>query len=174
MPRRSYEDSCRSLQKRKLLAPGGLPPLRYDPPRRNDEIPGVRFLNSMTGRTKLEQLTLPRTFISRSEFRATSFKGTDLSQSSANWNDFIGVNFTDADLSGSDFRAGVFNRVKFKNANLAGVDFRYCGFAKCDFTGADLADAKLTRKAGRTLPLTPEQQSVVDWQAEDGEEPEGG
>ena len=174
MPRVSYEDSYRALQKRKLVEPGDVPPLRYDPPRHNDETPGLRFFNSMVGRIKLEHLTLPRIFISRSEFRSTSFKGADLSQSIANWNDFIGVNFTEADLSGSDFRACVFNGVKFKNANLAGVDFRYCGFAKCDFTGADVTDMKLAQKAGRSLQLTPDQQSVVDWQADDGEEPEGG
>lgn len=174
MSRFSYEDSYRALQKRKLLKPGDILPLRHEPPRHNDEPSGVRFFNSTIGRTKLEHLTLPRTFISRSEFRATSFKDTDLSQSTANWNDFIGVNFSEADLSGSDFRACVFNGVKFKNANLAGVDFRYCGFTKCDFTGANLTDVKLVQKAGRALKLTPEQQSVIDWQADEGDEPEGG
>jgi len=55
-----------------------------------------------------------------------------------------------------------------------GVDFRYCGFKRCDFTDADLTDAKLTQKVGAVLQLSVEQQSVVDWQSEDGEEPEGG
>jgi len=173
MPRLSYEDSCRLLQKRKLLASGDLPPLRYELPQHNDETPGLRFFNLMIGRTKLEHLTLPYTFISRSEFRATSFRNTDLSQSTAHWNDFIAVNFGEAELTNSDFRGCVFNRVKFENANLTGVDFRYCGFTKCNFTGANLTDAKLTHKVGRALQLTPDQQSTIDWQADDGDEPPG-
>lgn len=174
MPRLSYEDSCRALQEQKLLEPGEVPPLPPRPPRYDDEELGVSFFRTMVADARLEHLTLPRTFFGRSEFRASSFQDTDLSESTANWNDFIEVDFTGADLSGSDFRACVFNGVKFKKAKLAGVDFRYCGFSACDFTGADLTDAKLTQKAGQALRLTPEQQSVIDWQAEDGEEPEGG
>ena len=174
MPRLSYEDSCRALQKQKLLEPGLIPQLRCEPPRHGDTSPGVSFFRTMIADAKLERLTLPRTFISRSEFRATSFKDTDLSGSTVNWNDFIDVNFTSTDLSGSDLRACVFNGVKFKKANLTGVDFRYCGFTKCDFTGADLTDARLTQKTGRSIRLSPEQQSVIDWQADDGDEPEGG
>jgi len=117
---------------------------------------------------------LPRTFISRSEIRATSFRDTDLTGSTANWNDFIDVNFSAADLSGSDLRACVFERVRFVGASLVGVDFRYCGFKKCDFTDADVTDMKLTTKLGSVLRLSPEQQSVIDWQADDGEEPAGG
>lgn len=174
MPRLSYEDSCRALQKSGLLAPGQIPPVRYERPRHNDTEPGVSLFRSLVAEVKLERLTLPRTFISRSEFRACSFKDTDLSGSTVNWNDFIGVKFTGADLSGVDFRACVFNGVKFAKANLAGADFRYCGFTKCDFSGAELADAKFTQKTGRSLRLSPEQLAVIDWQSEDGEEPEGG
>lgn len=67
----------------------------------------------------------------------------------------------------------MFERVRFEGATLAGVDFRYCGFKQCTFTDADLTDAKITRRAGAGLKLTPEQQSVIDWQLEDGEEPVG-
>ena len=58
--------------------------------------------------------------------------------------------------------------------NTCSVDFRYCGFTDCDFTNADLTDVKLTTKVGQALQLTPEQQSVIDWQSEDGDEPAGG
>lgn len=174
MSRLSYEDSCRALQKQGLLETDEVPPLPPGPPRYDDEEPGVSFFRTMVADVKLEHLTLPHTFFGRSEIRASSFKDTDLSGSTANWNDFIEVNFTGADLSGADLRACVFNGVKFKKANLSGVDFRYCGFMSCDFSDADLTDAKFTQKTGRSLRLTPEQQSVIDWQAEDGEEPEGG
>ena len=174
MRRLSYEDSCRALQKLQLLEPGEIPALPGERPRDDDEVRGVGFFRVMVAEAKLEHLTLPRTFISRSEFRDCSFKDTDLSGSTVNWNDFIEVNFTGADLSGVDFRACVFNGARFRKAVLAGADFRYCGFTACDFTEADLTDVKITQKVGRSLRLTVEQQSVVDWQADDGEEPEGG
>lgn len=174
MPRLSYEDSCRALQKLQLIDSGEIPPLPYRPPRHDDETIGVQFFRTMLTGVKLEHLTLPHTFFGRSEIRAVSFRDTDLSGSTANWNDFIEVDFQEANLSGSDLRACLFERVRFTGASLAGVDFRYCGFKKCDFTNADLTDARLTRKVGAALRLSEEQQSVIDWQTEDGEEPEGG
>ena len=174
MPERlSYADSCAVLQKKKLMPEGDVPEMRYALPRHDEVTGGVRFFQTMVADVKLERLTLPRTFIGRSEFRAVSFKGTELSESTANWNDFIQVNFSGTDLSRSDLRACLFDRVKFTGANLSGVDFRCCGFKQCHFTNADLTDAKLTRKAGAALKFSPGQQSVIDWQAEDGDEPEG-
>jgi uncharacterized protein YjbI with pentapeptide repeats len=103
-----------------------------------------------------------------------SFQNTDLSESTANWNDFIGVDFSAADLSRSDFRACLLERVRFTEACLADVDFRYCGFKQCDFTNAEMSGTKLTRKSGAALRLSSDQQQVIDWQAEDGAEPDGG
>jgi uncharacterized protein YjbI with pentapeptide repeats len=157
-----------------IIEEGEIPRLPDRPPRHDDAEPGVSFFRTMLADAKIENLTLRRTYFGRSEIRNTSFKNTDLGESTGNWNDFIDVDFTGADLSGSDVRACLFERVRFKDAILAGVDFRYCGFKGCNFSGADLTDAKLTQKAGMALGLTPEQQSVIDWQAEDGEEPEGG
>ena len=175
MPQRSsYENSVRTLQKSQLIDVGDVPLIPQQRPRHDDEVMGVSFFRTELVDAKLDHLTLPRTFFGRSEIRATSFRDTDLSESTANWNDFIEVDFTGANLSGSDMRACVFERVKFRGATLMGVDFRYCGFKQCDFTEADLTDVKLTQRVGAALRLTPEQQSVVDWHAEDGEEPEGG
>lgn len=171
--RLSYEESCRALQHKQIIVPGPIPSLPLKPPRHDDRGNGVRFFNAVLAKVKLERLTLPRTFLGRSEFRGVSFKGSDLSESTAHWNDFMAVDFRDADLSRSDLRACVFERVRFGGASLAGTDLRYCGFRQCDFTNADLTDAKLTRKAGAALKLAPEQQSVIDWQDEDGDEPEG-
>ena len=175
MPKRlSYEDSCRALQQQQIIETGDVLPLPERSPRYDDEARGVEFFRTMLADAKIEHMTLPRTFFGRSEIRAVSFKNTDLSESTANWNDFIDVNFDEADLSRSDFRACLFERVRFKHANLTGTDFRYCGFKDCDFSGADLTDAKFTTKAGAALQFSPEQKQVIDWQAEDGEEPEGG
>ena len=174
MSRRSYEDSRCALLSLPLIATGDNPSLPPPPLPPDDGAPGVSLFGILLAEAKLEHLTLPRTFISRSEIRGTSFRDTDLTGSTANWNDFIDVNFSAADLSGSDLRACVFERVRFVGASLVGVDFRYCGFKKCDFTDADVTDMKLTIKLGAVLRLSPEQQSVIDWQDDDGEEPAGG
>ena len=172
--RLSYEDSCRALQNQEIIDAGDIPPLPSKSPRYDDEVLGVSFFRTMLADAKIEHLTLPRTFFGRSEIRATSFQDTNLSESTANWNDFIDVDFTSSDISHSDFRACVFNGVKFRNTKLVGTDFRYCGFTNCDFTGADLTDTKFTKKIGASLQLSPEQQQAIDWQTDDGEEPEGG
>lgn len=173
MPRLPYEDSCSKLQALQLIDLGDIPPLPERRPRHDDELLGVSFFRTLLADSKLENLSLPCTFFGRSEIRATSFRGTDLSESTANWNDFIQVDFSSADLSQSDLRACVFNRVRFAAASLVGVDFRYCRFKECDFSNADVTDARLTRKTGSSLRLSVEQQSIVDWQENDGGEPEG-
>ena len=174
LKRLTFEESCRELQKLQLLDAGEIPPLLQRPPRHDDEDLGVSFFRTALADAKLEQLTLPWTFFGRSEIRAASFKGTDLTGTVANWNDFIDVDFSEANLAGADLRATLFERVKFTGASLVGADLRCCGFKQCDFTGADMTDVKLTRKAGTALKLSQEQQYSVDWQDEDGEEPEGG
>src|SRR5687767_11790085 len=122
MPQRlSYEESCRALQSQQLLENGAAPVLSLSQPRHDDESRGVSFFRAMVAGAKLERLTLPRTFISRSEFRDSSFKASDLSESTANWNDFIDVDFSFADLTKADLRACLFERVRFKGATLAGV-----------------------------------------------------
>lgn len=172
--RLSYDDSCRHLQREKLIDPGDIPPFLKRPPRHDDDVLGVSFFRTMLADAKLEHLTLPRTFFGRSEIRAASFRDTDLSESTANWNDFVDVDFSSADLSRCDFRACPFKSVRFAGARLAGTDFRHCSFTGCDFTGADLTGAKLTKKAAAPLHLSLEQQRVVDWQVDEGPEPEGG
>jgi uncharacterized protein YjbI with pentapeptide repeats len=151
-----------------------IPTLLQRPPQHDDEELGVEFFRTMVAEAKLERLTLPWTFFGRSVVRATSFRESDLSGSVANWNDFIDVDFTEANLAGADLRANLFENVRFNGTSLVGADLRYCGFKQCDFNGADLTDAKLTHKVGASLKLSQEQQHSIDWQDEDGEEPEGG
>jgi uncharacterized protein YjbI with pentapeptide repeats len=175
MPQRlSYEESCRALQGQGLMDEGEVPPIPDHSPRNDDEILGVSFFRTMLADVTMEHMTLPRTFFGRSEIRTTSFCGTDLSGSTANWNDFIDVDFGSSDLSGSDFRACVFERVQFTGATLANVDFRHCIFRDCDFASTDMDGAKFTTQSGASLRLLSEQQRVIDWQASDGEEPDGG
>lgn len=174
MSRLSYEDSCRALQEKQIIETGDIPPLPQQPPRHDDEELGVSFFRTLLADSKMQDLTLPRTFFGRSEIRATSFRNTDLSESTANWNDFIDVDFSAADMSHSDFRGCAFERASFSGAKLAGVDFRHCGFTACDFTNADVTGAKFTVQAGTPLRLSSEQRRMIDWQTSDGEEPDGG
>lgn len=173
-PRLSYQDSCRTLQEQQIIDDGEIPPLPDRPPRYDDEVLGVEFFRTELADAKIENMTLPRTFFGRSEIRATSFKGSDLSESTANWNDFVDVDFSSSDISRSDFRACVFERVRFNGAVLAGVDFRHCTFTDCDFGDACLAGAKISREIGASLSLSSGQQEVIDWQDDDGDEPDGG
>ncbi|HWD92767.1 MAG TPA: hypothetical protein VG938_10490 [Verrucomicrobiae bacterium] len=129
MPRLSYEDSCQALQSQQIIDPGGIPLFPQKPPRHDDEVLGVGFFRTMLADSKLEHLTLPRTFFGRSEIRATSFQDTDLSESTANWNEFIDVDFSAADISRSDFRACVFERVFSSVFGLAERDLPVLIFA---------------------------------------------
>lgn len=174
LKRLSYEESCRALQTQQLLESGEIPAMPATMPRHDDEALSISFFRQMLAEVKFENMTLPRTFFGRSEIRECSFRNSDLSESRANWNDFIDVDFTNAILINADLRACLFENVSFGGANLSGVDFRYCGFKSCDFKNADLTSAKLTAKVGASLKLSPDQQSVIDWQDEDGDEPGGG
>src|SRR5262245_2503728 len=102
--RLSYDDSCRALQSQQLIDEGEIPPPQERPPRDDDEVLAVSFFRTELADATLERLTLPRTFFGRSEIRAVSFRDTDLSESTANWNDFVDVDFSAADLSRCDFR----------------------------------------------------------------------
>lgn len=174
-PRRDYEQSCRQLQTLGLLDPGTIPPM---PPRRptcDDEEPlGVSFFRTRVSDVDLSNLTLSRTSFGRSEISGTSFRNTDLSESSLCWNDFTAVNFTDCCLSGSDLRSAIFNGVNFTRCDLRNVDLRRSSFDGCSFIDADLRGARLTRKRGAGMRLSLRQQESVDWQDDEGEEPDGG
>lgn len=187
--RRSYEESCRLLQRLGYPdagADGVIPPLPDHRPQCDDEGPlGVSFFRTFVGQDieqgdedvshrDLENLTLPRAFFGKSYIQHVSFKNTDLSESTLCWNDFNEVNFTDADLSGCDLRASIFSEVDFVRANMQNADLRRSNFEACDFTDADMRGAKLTREQGEGIRLSDEQRKVIDWQESDGEAPLGG
>jgi hypothetical protein len=172
--RRSYEDSYRFLQQEGWEGAGEVPPIPERPPGYFDEDLGLSFFRTWVNEGRLENLTIPRTYFSRSTVSKTSFAGTDLTESVANWNDFEDVDFTDSVLTRCDFRACILRRIRFERALLKDADLRRCTFEDCTFAGADLTGAKLTREAGRSLGLSPEQQSQVLWQEENGPDPDGG
>jgi uncharacterized protein YjbI with pentapeptide repeats len=174
MPDRvSYAESCRALQRQELLESDELPALLERAPQHDDEQRGVSFFRTRLTDATLDGLTLPRTFFGRSEVRSVSFRGTDLSESTANWNDFIDVDFSFADLSRADLRASIFERVCFRGAVLRGADLRRAKFRGCTFTDADMTSTKLTRGFTWLLRLSRGQRTVVDWQSR-GPLPGGG
>ena len=172
--RLTYEESFRFLQKAGWQGPGDVLPLPKGRPGYFDEDLGLSFFRTFVEEATLENLTIPRTYFSRSTVSKSSFAGTDLTESVANWNDFEDVDFSFADLTSFDFRACVLRRIRFCNVILKDSDLRCCQFENCDFTDADLTDAKITREAGATLNLSSMQLAQVSWQDEDGEDPEGG
>lgn len=175
MPERMPDvESCEFLQGQGLLDAGDIPPLPARSPRHDDEQLGVSFFRTCLVDVTLDHLTLPRSFFGRSEIRNVSFRGTDLSESTANWNDFINVNLSYANLSRADFRASIFERVSFRGAVLRGADLRRATFHRCTFADADLTGAKITRAPVWLFRLSRAQRHTVDWQSDTGPEPQGG
>jgi uncharacterized protein YjbI with pentapeptide repeats len=162
------------LKEQHLLEGDKLPELPARAPRHDDEELGVSFFRTCLADARLEDLTLSRTFFGRSEIREVSFRGTDLSESTACWNDFVDVDIGEADLSGADLRASIFQRVNFRGAVLRGADLRQTTFSGCTFANADLAGAKLTRSVLWFFRLSSTQRRSVDWHLGPGPEPEGG
>jgi BTB/POZ domain-containing protein KCTD9 len=172
-PRTNYEGSCRRLHEEGLSYDPS-PPLPERPPRHDDEVLGVNFFRTLVAECTLDGLTLPRTYFGRSEVRSTSFRDTDLTESTANWNDFADVDFAGADLSRADLRGNNLERVSFRATRLTGADMRCCSLTDCDFAEADMRGVRLTRDTGAGLALSDEQRSVIEWVDDDGEEPDGG
>jgi BTB/POZ domain-containing protein KCTD9 len=176
--RLTYEESCRFLQQIGYPDAGDeetIPPIPDHLPQTDDDEPlGISFFRTWVEGDPLENLTLPRTFFSRSKIGPLSFKNTNLSESHFCWNDFNEVNFEDADLSGSDLRASDYNKVRFVRSNLQNADLRLSTFQDCDFTDADVRGAKMTKKQGAKIALSEQQQNSIDWQKSDGDTPRGG
>ena len=187
--RRSYEDSCKLLQRLGYPdagADGVIPPMPDHRPQSDDEAPlGISFFRTFVGQDieqededvshrDLENLTLPRTFFGKSNIQYVSFKNTDLSESNLCWNDFNEVSFTDANLSGCDLRASLFCEVDFVRTNLRNSDLRRFSFEECDFTDADMRLSKLTHEQGKEIDFSEKQRQEIDWQENDGAEPLGG
>lgn len=172
---KSYEVSCRLLQNYGLIDDGHIPPLPINMPNFDDPEPlGISFFKELIEDGDLENSTLPRTFIGRSKLTNVSFKNTNLTESRLCWNDFIKVDFTHSILNGCDLRASLFDEVAFVHAQLSNTDLRHSSFNQCDFTGAKMTGTKLVAFQATQLNLSSEQENEIDWQNEQGEEPDGG
>lgn len=170
--RLSYDDSCERLKPEYISETPRLPDRM---PRYDDEEPGLSFFKTYVGDgADFSNLTIPRTYFSRSEISDISFQNTDLSQSYLCWNDFVDVDFSSANLSEADLRGSAYRNVNFTSARLNDADLRHSTFEDCDFEGADLAGATLSRSQKRSLSLTSRQIKAVDWRWRAGPLPDGG
>jgi len=156
------------------LAQGNIPPICDHIPRYDDEILCLSFFRTVVEDAKMEDLTIPRTYFSRSQIERTSFRNSEMTESVANWNNFEDVDFSGANLTRFDFRACQIDRVKFVGADLTSADLRCCAFDGCDFKDANMNGTRLTRMVGEPLDLSPTQRTQVEWHDDDGEEPDGG
>lgn len=142
-------------------------------PRSGDREIGPSFFRTSVADLELPRITLPGTYVGRSELRRVSLVGSDLHLSTFNWSDFIDCDFSASDLSQSDLRACTFERCRFVGANLSACDLRGSAFDDCDFTDAALNDAHALSGQRAGLPLSASQAAKVRW-TEEYEEPEGG
>lgn len=189
--RLSYTDSCRLLIQQGALGSANLVANGWDgvnelprpagiphPSKLSD---GLNFFREFIGGADpedeelvLEHLTLPCTFINRSELNSVSFRNTDLSESFICWNDLANVDFTNSDLHDSDMRANSFENVRFDGSDLSNADLRRSTFEKCTFAEANMKACKLHLAWVQLLELSPKQRREIEWCNEDGPEPPGG
>ncbi len=173
--RRTYEESLSVLRDLQVLSPEESPPLPERAPHYEDEGPlGFSFFRHEVEDVTFERLTLPRTFIGRSDISNCSFTYSDLSESTICWNDFSDVSFAHSDLSQSDLRSNEFEQIDFSGATLTGCDFRHSGFTDCRFDDAVMVGAILVRDDEDLPVLSEDQIKVIDWRDAPGEEPPGG
>jgi BTB/POZ domain-containing protein KCTD9 len=180
--RRNWEETCALLRERGLLSDdlGFLGPLnprlpdRMPSPDDDDSIGIAIYKGGFAPGYDLSNLTLPRTFVSRSRIENVSFSNTDLSESWLCWNNFEHVDFSNADLSRSDLRCSEFERVSFANANLSRADLRGSYFEGCDFADAKVEGALLMPGQPEALGLTVEQLRQVVVTDDSGPDPGGG
>ncbi len=174
MPRLSFAASIEALRKRQVIDPTEkieLPPAKPLP---EDEHVGLSFFRTFVLDVDFSGLTLPRTFINRSEIRECRFLDTDLSESFICWNDLIDLDFTGANLAGVDLRGSVLKRVSFRQTDLSGADLRSVSFDECDFTNAILTGSLLSRFGSEGLNLSAAQTGDAVWSWFPGEPAPGG
>ena len=159
-----------------MLPAGDIPPLLSRMPQPNDpnSLP-LSFFRTLIVDESFDGLTIPRTFIGRTQIRNASFRNTDLSESYLCWNDFINVDFTGAVLSHSDLRGSLYTNVSFACTDLRGADLRGLALRRCDFEHANMEGALLTHfQRIFSKRLSPAQRAVIRWGWSSGPVPAGG
>jgi BTB/POZ domain-containing protein KCTD9 len=176
MPRLNFPDSIERLRLAGLIAPEDNFVIPKRMPQYDDEaIDGFSiFRMGLDETADLSNLTLPRTYIGRSELNGVSFRNSDINESNMCWNDFILSNFEFAVLDSSDSRATNFSNCNFRHCSLRQTDLRHSTFSNCSFVNTDFSGAIVTELQLVEMGLTKEQISTIDLRADAGPEPDGG
>jgi BTB/POZ domain-containing protein KCTD9 len=176
MPRLNFLNSIERLRLMGLIGPeDNLVIPKRMPQYDDDAIDGFSiFRMGLEGTVDLSNLTLPRTYIGRSELNGVSFRNSDINESNMCWNDFISSDFEFAKLDSSDMRATNFSNCNFTHCSLKQADLRHSSFSDCRFVNANLNGAIITKSQLTELGLTKEQMISIDLRADAGPEPEGG
>ena len=177
MPKRkSYKKSCEKLIKLGWITE--VPPMPEGVPKPDDSVLGLSFFRTSLEDENFEgdynNLTLPRTFICRSNVEDIDFEGTDFSESWMCWNDFTDALFCNCDLRNADLRASRFMSCEFMDADLRGCDLRHSQFIGCFFDDAKMKGAVMTRDQIEDIELDEKQERQIDWRDDPGPEPDGG
>ncbi|HEY9713800.1 MAG TPA: pentapeptide repeat-containing protein [Chroococcales cyanobacterium] len=175
--RKSIPETWSDLQERGIPMPfdsNGNPFVPIKMPRFDDEELGFQFFKEFAEHLNLDNLSLPKTYVGRSELKLITFINTDLSSSSMCWNDFIACDFSDADLSNSDLRFAIFAGCKFDGAHLSGTDLRGSTFVTCSFGGATMNNATVETDNALRADLSEDQIKAITWAPDAGPEPDGG
>lgn len=179
--RKTLEESWRFLESmghEMPRRPDGAPHLPDRMPNFDDDTPvNIAFFRTLWQDADLSNLTLPRMFLARSEFKRVNFRCSEFTESRMCWNDFIECDFSSADLRRCDMRSSNFRKCTFRGADLANADLRISLFEGCTFDGAVLTHAIAdlpSAKAGLRLSLNELQRRSVKWAKSPGEVPPGG
>lgn len=175
MSRLTYLDSCAALAALGLIE-SEPPPLPGKMPAYDDEEPlGVSFFRMKLEALDLSNMTLPRTFFSRSLFSQCSWAGSELAESNLCWNDFTGCDFSKAVLANADLRASNFTNCRFDGADLRGADLRHSDFESCSFKGTVLVGARVKQSQLPDLRLDSAHQASLIVEADlPSDMPDGG
>jgi BTB/POZ domain-containing protein KCTD9 len=176
LPRLDFAQSIERLRKLGLVSPDQHPRMPSRMPQYDDEtIEGLSIFRSGNDASgDMSNLTIPRTYVGRSELDVVAIRNTDLSESNLCWNDFVKCDFELAIIDRADMRASNFVECNFAFASLLNVDMRHSSFSNCRFTNADVSGAIIAKEQLKELGLSAKQLASVVLRQEAGPEPNGG
>lgn len=162
--RKDFFETFTFLEKIGLLSKCSTPSIPETIPKCNDDNSyGINIFRQFIDNVEFENLSMNRTFLSKSEVTNSSFSFSDLSESYLCYNDFINIDFSKANISNSLFRNSIFKNVNFNNANLMNADFKEAQFEDCTFDDAEMTGAIISSTLRKSLILTIEQQKQICW-----------
>lgn len=175
--RKNYEESIEELRSLGVISPDEQLVIPDRMPQYDDEAPcGLSFFRTLIDESNnFSNLTIPRTFINKSECKNLSLKNTDAHESNFTWNDFLNVDFSEGTFDACDLRSSNYTNCNFSLASLIGADMRHANFENCSFDKAIMNRAIVSRSQLSLIHLlSPEQNALIDLRDDNSLEPNGG